>query len=79
MVIIITFLKLEGSWWSHDQVLILPEEGVVDLEAAEAGPVGPDMDEGEAGEVKAGAQGEEGRVQDGHCGVAAGQGALGQD
>ena len=34
------------------------------------------MDEGEAGEVQAGAEGEEGRVQDGHHGVAAGQGAL---
>ena len=53
-----------------------PEEGPVDLEAPEAGSIQPDVTEGDAGEVEAGAEGEERSVEDSEDSVAAGQGVL---
>ena len=53
-----------------------PEEGPVDLEAPEAGSVEPDVAEGDAGKVEAGAEGEERSVEDGEHSVAAGEGVL---
>ena len=53
-----------------------PEEGAVDLEAPEAGSVEPDVAEGDAGEVEAGAEGEERSVEHSEQSVAAGQGVL---
>ena len=53
-----------------------PVEGAVDLAGAQTGPVGPDVGEGQAGEVAAGAEGEQRGVEEGHEGVAAAQGAL---
>ena len=50
----------------HHNLQDLPEEGVVYLEAPEAGPVGPDVDEGQTGEVEAGEEGEERSVENSH-------------
>ena len=53
-----------------------PVEGAVDLAGAQAGPVRPDVGEGQTGEVAAGAEGEQRGVEEGHESVAAAQGAL---
>ena len=55
-----------------------PEEGAVDLKAPEAGSVEPDVAEGDAGKVEAGAEGKKRSVEHSEQSVAAGQGVLEQ-